>query len=92
MLARAIDLRAADVTMRATIGPDVLREVLRAVPDALFMDEERGADFATADAARERYVHYLTTRLAASDAFVGEAERARTRARQSPARRVSARR
>ena len=92
MLARAGALRAVDSAMRAAIEPEVLRQVVGTVPDALFLDDERGAEFATAAAARERYVHYLTMRLAASDAFVGEAESARMRARQSPPRRVSARR
>jgi hypothetical protein len=92
MLARAGGLRAVDSAMRAAIEPEVLRKVLDAVPDALLMDDERGAEFATADAARGRYVRYLTARLAASGAFVDEAEAARARARQSPPRRVSARR
>jgi hypothetical protein len=92
LLSRAADIRAADAEMRQVIGTDLLRTVLRDVPDALLADGERGADFPTADAARQRYLDYLATRLAASEGFVAEAEAARARARQSAPRRVSARR
>jgi hypothetical protein len=92
LLSRAADIRAADAEMRQVIGTDLLRTVLRDVPDALLADGERGADFPTADAARQRYLDYLATRLAASEGLVDEAEAARARARQSPPRRVSARR
>jgi hypothetical protein len=92
MLARAGDLRVADRALRSALDPGVLRAVLDAVPDALLVDAERNADFPTAAAARERYVQYLTARLAASDAFVTEAEAARVRVLQSPPRRVAARR
>ena len=92
LLGRASDLRDADVAMRAALDPGVLRTAIDAIPDALLVDVERGADFPTAEAARERYMQYLTARLAASDAFVTEAEAARWRARRTPPRRVSARR
>lgn len=92
LLGRARDLPGADAAMRETLTGDVIRDVLATVPDALLSDPERGADFPTADAARDRYLEYLTTRLAAAQGFVTEAESARARARQVPPRRVSARR
>ena len=92
LLSRAADLRGVDAAMHSALQPRLLRDVLAAVPDALLTDPDRDADFPTADAARDRYIQYLTARLAASETFVAEAESARARGQLVPPQRVSARR
>jgi len=88
------DLAAADARMTAALTDHVLDAVLRAVPDALLTDAVGGepAEFATADAARERYRSYLATRLEGPREFVAEAARATERRRVEPPVPYSARR
>ncbi|MFL5575122.1 MAG: HipA family kinase [Gemmatimonadaceae bacterium] len=93
LLEQSGDLEAADAALAGALGEDVFADILRRVPDALLVDPAAGADdFATAGEARERYVSYLTQRLAAPRAFVREAVEARERLRREPRRPISARR
>jgi hypothetical protein len=73
----------------AALTDDVLHALLAAVPDELL---EPGGEYASAQAARERYLAYLTARLGASREFVEEAVRARERLLAEPRRALGARR
>jgi hypothetical protein len=78
-----------DDDLASRITPAVIREILDDIPDDLIAD---AAVFASADAARERYLRYLTDRLRPPRAFIVEAGRARDTARASPRRRLADRR
>ncbi|HEX2208048.1 MAG TPA: HipA family kinase [Longimicrobium sp.] len=86
------DLEAADAELSATLTESVLAGVVAALPDALLDDPLVAADFATPDAARERYLAYLTTRIQAPRAFVAEAAAAKSKAATEPPRRLHSRR
>jgi hypothetical protein len=78
LLPFAGDLRAADARLSAVLTPDVLRETVAVVPDALLMDvpEGRHPSFETPAANRDAYLRYLGTRLASPRPFLDEALRA----------------
>jgi hypothetical protein len=63
-----------DAPLRARLAGEWLRQLVDLLPDAWLLD---GAE---PDALRAGYRRWLTDRLAASEVFVNEAERARTRA------------
>ena len=86
------DLHAADEEMAARLTEPVLTEIVGALPDALLADPLVAADFPTPDAARERWLAYLLTRIAAQRAFVAEAIAAREKAATEPPRRLHSRR
>lgn len=92
LLREADGLEAADERLAARLGGDVLAAILAQLPDALLLDTVGGADFSSADEARERYRRYLTTRLEAPRPFVAEAVRQREALLREPARPLSARR
>lgn len=92
LLDRVGDLRAADAELAPMLSEPVVRDVLANVPDALLCDPVSGGDFATADAAREKYVWFLTTRLQGPRAFVDAAIAARETAHAQPPQRRGARR
>jgi hypothetical protein len=92
LLDRAGDLGAVDAALAGALSPDVVAGVLARVPDALLTDPLGGREFASAAAARARYVEYLTVRLRAPRDFVAEATRAQAQARREPPRPLSARR
>ena len=93
LLAGAGDLRAADAESAGRLAGDAIREVVATVPGSLLLDESAGArEFATVGAARDRYVTYLETRLAAPRAFVDEAVAAQAQVRSEPALPLQARR
>jgi hypothetical protein len=93
LLPQSGDLAAADEASDSLLRGDVIREVVAGVPDSLLVDPASGAnDFATAAAARERYVRYLTTRLAAPRAFLDEAMAAQEQVRLEPPLRLKSRR
>jgi hypothetical protein len=92
LLRHAGDLHAADARFSTALRDDVIRGVMEQVPDSLLMDTIGGAEFDSAEAARERYAEYLRTRLQAPRAFVDEAVRAREAALSEPPRPLSARR
>jgi hypothetical protein len=92
LLANAGDLRAIDEEMSTRITGNIIRDVVAAVPDDLFISETIRSEFATADSARDRYVEYLTLRAQSPRAFVDEAVTARKRADRTPPRRVHSRR
>jgi hypothetical protein len=93
LLPQSGDLTAADAECSAALSGDVLREVVASVPDELLVDPASGAtDFTSAADARARYVRYLTTRLAAPRAFLGEAVAAQEQVRIEPPLHLKARR
>ena len=86
------DLEAADAELSKLLTESVLADVVAALPDALLADPLVAADFPTPDAARERYLAYLTTRIQAPRVFVAEAAAARSKAATEPPRRLHSRR
>lgn len=92
LLPIAHDIPSVDSDLASLLPDDVLRDVLRAVPDDLLLAPPSRPEFDNGDAARARYIDYLKTRLAAPRAFVAEAEEAALRVRAEPARPVKARR
>ena len=92
LLDRAGDLAAVDAELAAALTPEVIGEVLAAIPDELLTDPVGCREFFSAEAARQRYARYLAARVAPPRVFVGEAIRARDRRRREPPRSLSARR
>jgi hypothetical protein len=70
-------LEAADAECAARLGGDVIRDIVQRVPDALLAGPAADGEFASADAARERYVRYLRERLEAPRSFIADALAAR---------------
>lgn len=92
LLAHSGDLERADAALVEALGEHTIADVVGQLPVEL-LAPAGGADApAVARRERERYLEYLLTRLRAPRTFVGEAERARERARREPPRRLSARR
>lgn len=92
LLAQAGDMAQADVHLTRALGDGTIQRTIGLIPDALLDDLVIRADFATPDAARARYVTYLTERLNAPHAFVAEAISARERTLLNAPSRVAARR
>ena len=93
LLAVAGSLADADAANVAMLSPSVIGEVLATVPDDLLMDTAEGSsDFPSADAARERYVRYLTERLAARSVWLAAASEAQEQLRIEAPQRLEARR
>jgi hypothetical protein len=86
------DLDQADEELSARLTESVLADVVRRLPDALLTDPAVALDFATPDAARERYLGYLLTRIRSPRAFVAEATAAKSKAASEPPRRLHSRR
>lgn len=86
------DLKAADAELSALLTEPVLADVVSRLPDALLTDPAVASDFATPDAARERYLGYLLTRIQSPRAFVAEATAATSKAASEPPRRLHSRR
>lgn len=86
------DIGKADAELSDRLAEDVIRGVVAAVPDELLSTPAIVADFATPDAARDRYAGYLITRLRSPRAFAAEANAARQRAALTPPQRMHSRR
>lgn len=91
LLAQAEDLRAADARLAPRLTPDALRAILAAVPEALLLDP-LARDFESAEAARQRYLVYLETRLAQPREFVEQALQSQAARRLNPVKRRTSRR
>ena len=87
-----VDVDDVDAEMAGSLGTDVIERVVSGVPDALLTDDSVAADFPTVDAARSRYVSYLTMRLESPRGFVDGIVAARERASRSTPIRLAARR
>jgi len=74
------------------INERVVRAVVTAVPDELLTDPMVAPEFATPEAARDRYAAYLTSRLSSPRRFAQEAEQARNRVAHRVPQRLAARR
>jgi len=92
LLDQSEGLEAVDAPLAGALTEDRIAAVLDLIPDPLLLDQVRGVEFPTADAARARYRTYLTTRLLAPRNFVTEAIAARDRQRSERPRPLSARR
>jgi HipA-like protein len=92
LLAEADDIAAADRRLAGRLSPQLIDEVLAAVPDALLRDPLIAPEFASATTARGRYREYLLQRLARPRDFVAEAIEAQERRRSAPVFRRQARR
>jgi hypothetical protein len=92
LLRMSSDLEAADTELSALLTESVLAGIVSRLPDALLADPAVASDFATPDAARERYLGYLLTRIQSPRAFVAEATAAKSKAASEPPRRLHSRR
>ena len=93
LLAVAGSLTEADAANAPRMTPDAISDVVATVPDDLLMDTAEGSgDFPSADAARDRYVRYLTERLAARSAWLTAASAAQEQLRMEAPQRLEARR
>jgi hypothetical protein len=92
LLSRAGSIEAADQETASSLSSEVFSQVMAEVPDSLLMDAAAGQDFDTAEAARARYVSYLTDRLEHRGQFVAEAAAARQRLLDEPGKPLSSRR
>lgn len=73
LLPIAGSIREADAHLAPRLSPDLMREVVAAVPDALL----DGTPFSSPERHREAYVTHLAGRLAGPRTWVDEAEEAR---------------
>jgi hypothetical protein len=89
LIADAGDLADTDDSLAASLTEDLLSAVLDSVPDDLLVDT---SGFPSPDAARQRYLHYLTERLRAPRAFSTDAALAHDEALAAPAHRLADRR
>lgn len=92
LLAMSGDIAEADTVLAGAIRPDVIIDVLAAVPDDLLSAPAIAADFTNPARARDRYASYLITRIESPRAFAEEAIEARARADRMPPQRMHARR
>jgi hypothetical protein len=92
LLRAATDIEGANKRLPPLITPELLSDVLAAVPDELLRDPVIAAEFADSRAARRRYHDYFTARLAATESFVAEAVAARETRLHEPVLRRKARR
>jgi len=92
LLSMSGDLHRADDRLSARFTEDLIERVVHVVPDGMLNDKTVTAEFANVEAARRRYIDYLTTRLEPPRAFVAEAMDARARAKRVRPMRLAARR
>jgi len=92
LLGQCGDLEVADATITRAITDESIIRAVSAVPDSMLTDSAVAADFATPEAARVRYVTYLTSRLRSPRAFLSSAIEARDQAGREVPQRVSSRR
>jgi hypothetical protein len=88
LITAATGVADIDASLAARITDDLLRAVIDSVPDDLLHQ----TPFASADAARERYLRYLVDRLREPRSFTAEAERARHDVIAAPVHRLADRR
>lgn len=92
LLAQASELEASDARLGALFTEERIAAVLAAVPDSLLTDPTGAYEFGSADAARERYVRYLTLRAQSPRAFATAAVEARETVLREPPRPLRSRR
>lgn len=94
LLPTASDLTAVDARLAPRLTDDILRTILTAVPDALLMDALAGRmpPFETAEANRDAYFRYLSTRLRTPRAFAETAAEAQAAVRSADTAPLSYRR
>ena len=92
LLTQADDVATVDEELAALLPPQVIDEVVAALPDGLLDDAAFQADGDTPAAARDRYRAYLNARLSAPRAFAETSGRMRTeRMEDVPVRRTARR-
>ena len=93
LLPWAGDVEAADEACAAQLTDEVLSAAVSAVPDELLLDPARPDPSAPSpEAARDRYVAYLRTRLTGPRGFAAEAERVRRALKAKRPQRLESRR
>lgn len=92
LLTRSGDLKDVDGRLAPRITEALLRGVLSLIPDELLLDPHERKPCPGAEAVRERYLEYLTTRVQSPRDFVAEAVQARDSVLREPPRRMEARR
>ena len=93
LLAAAGDLEAADAHAAQRLAGSTIHDVIASVPDDLLMDRVEGSgDFPSAAAARERYVRYLSERLADRSGWMRAALAAQEQVRIEEPQHLKARR
>lgn len=92
LLARAGDIEAADERLAPAFTRESLTRMMDTVPEDLLRDFGSNPDAADAAFERRRYVDYLSARLEAPRAFVGQAAEAREQRRSEPLVRRTGRR
>jgi hypothetical protein len=75
LLPQASSLSQTDTRMRERISPEIIANVVAAIPDDWLHGD---SPFSSITQIREAYVNYLTTRLDTAHIFVEEANRARS--------------
>lgn len=95
LLRGASSIQEADAALASRLDEPTVLALVGDVPDEL-LESETGpvglGDFPDAAAARERYAHYLLSRLEARASFVDAADAARERVAAAPPERLGARR
>lgn len=92
LLADASKLEEVDAELAPRMDAPTLEQIMAAVPDSLLMDAVRGPEFASAAAARARYVEFLVERLRPPRMFLAAALEARQQALAEAPQHLSARR
>lgn len=72
LLPQATELATVDADCRARLSPEVVQGIVALVPDEWLTEPDK-----TADAQRQAYVQFLTSRLSHTETFVQEADAAR---------------
>jgi len=75
LLSQASELMAVNEVYKAILTPDFIQTVVEMIPDEWLTGD---TTFETAEAHRQAYAYFLTTRIANSSIFVKEAQDART--------------
>lgn len=92
LLTHAEAVTGVDAELAGLLTPEVLDEIVQAIPDALLQDAAYVTDGDSPAEARERYRAYLTTRLATPRAFADTAGKMRAeRLMDVPVRRTARR-
>jgi hypothetical protein len=93
LLPWAGDVSAVDAALAAALTLEVVEAVVSEVPDELLVDPARpDPTVSTPEAARQRYVDYLRTRLEEPREFAAEADRALRELRSRRPQRLESRR
>ncbi len=74
LLPLASELATADMAFKPALTEEHIRSIVSFIPDDWLIED---SPFATTEEHRNAYIHFISTRLAASDFFINEAQHAR---------------